>query len=184
MQKILNLGSGKQLVRYPNAEVINVDANSEFKPDIVCNITAESLPLDDGSIDRIWMFHMIEHITKVCRPNVMLECNRVLKSGGEIFITYPEFEKCAKNFLDNLGGLREFWEATLYGRQSHGFDFHVVPMVSELFKHELIDYGFGKFDIKPEESENYNTILKATKLRDVVTREEVVARELFNVVPR
>jgi len=162
-------------------DIINVDANPEFKPDLVCNITVEPLELEDKSINTIWMFHMIEHITKTNRPTVLLECNRVLKECGRIVITYPEFSKCAANFLENKGGNREFWEATMYGRQSHGFDFHVVPMHTPLFKHELIDYGFTDIVDLPEKEENYNTIITGVKKEDVVTREAIIAKEVCGV---
>lgn len=181
MRKVLNLGCGDNLIRLDDIEVINVDANPEFKPDVVCNITVDRLKLEDKTVDTIWIFHMIEHITKTNRPNVLLECNRVLKTGGNLILTYPEFSECSKRFLDNTNGNREFWEATLYGRQAHGFDFHVVPMHTPTFKHELIDYGFKVGNIKSELEEEYNTIIDCEKIRDVVTRESIIAKEVCGV---
>jgi len=125
------------------------------------------------------MFHSIEHVTRICRPTVLLEINRLLKIGGEVIFSYPEFEICSKNLLSNHIGKREFWEATLYGRQMHNFDFHVVPMISKDFRHELIDYGFKYLkDREESELEPYNTILSAIKKKDIITREEVIAREV------
>lgn len=125
------------------------------------------------------MFHSIEHINRVSRPIVLLEINRLLKIGGIVIFSYPEFEICAKNLLTNYRGQREFWEATLYGRQLHSFDYHVVPMVSKLFKFELIDYGFtNSYHITESEQEPFNSILKAIKKKDIITREEVIAREV------
>lgn len=121
---------------------------------------------------------MIEHITKVNRSSVLLEINRVLVEGGIAIFSYPEFSKCAANYLENKGGQRDFWEATIYGRQSHNFDYHVVPMHSELFKHDLIDYGFRDIEIMEEsEQEPFNTVIYATKFEDVVTKEQVIADE-------
>lgn len=139
----------------------------------------ESIPVKNGYFDEVWMFHMIEHLTKILRADVLFEINRVLKIGGTAIFTYPEFEKCAKNFIDNKDGNRDFWEATLYGRQSHSFDYHVVPMHTTLFKHELIDYGFKqiKSDIESE-TESHNTITTAIKSNNICTREDVIAREV------
>jgi len=182
MRKVLNLGCGSNLIKSERLDVINLDANKEFKPDIVCNIIHEDIPLEDDSIDTIWMFHIIEHIVKVNRTTVLLECNRVLKEGGNIIITYPEFEICAKNFIENKNGKRDLWEATLFGRQSDIYDFHVTAMVSKLFKHELIDHGFTNIVVKAEHApEDFNTIINAVKEKRIETREQVIAREVCGV---
>lgn len=152
----LNLGCGaNKLEGYTN-----VDIDKSLEPDLVCDFT-QKLPFESGTVDRIVMFHVIEHIQKVKHRGVLLECRRVLKPEGELVISFPEFSKVAQNWLDNKHGLRGFWEATLYGRQLSPSDFHVCIMDSTEFTHVLTTSGFAVAKCVPESSENYNTVIKA-----------------------
>lgn len=178
--KILNLCCGDS----PSTRegVINVDADANCKPDVLLDLTDPNWPWKNNEIDEIWMFHAIEHLRRDTHGSVLLRMNNVLKMGGRIIFTYPEFKRCADMFLNNDNGNREFWEKTLFGRQKTPHDFHLVPMHSPYFKSFLIDYGFGELEYMEEsEVEPYNSIMKGIKVTHTITREDVVAQEIFNV---
>ena len=178
--RILNLCSGDSPSKMEG--VINVDADENCKPDLLLDLTNPNWPWKNNEIDEIWMFHAIEHLRRDTHGAVMLRINNVLKMGGRIIFTYPEFKRCADNFIANVQGQRNFWEQTLYGRQSTPHDFHLVPMHSPYFKSFLIDYGFGELEFYEEsEHEYYNSIMKGIKVTHTVTREDVVAEEVFSV---
>ena len=177
---ILNLCSGDNPIKKEG--IINIDAVEDYKPDLVLNILTSPLPYKDGEVDTIWMFHAIEHIPSRKREDILFEISRVLHKGGEVIFSYPEFAECSKRFLDNFQGHKEYWQNTLYGRQLTPYDFHVVPMHTPYFRAEIIEYGFGEIKSLPEDSPNeYYTILSGKKVRNICTREDVIAREVFNV---
>lgn len=153
----LNLGCGaNKLEGYTN-----IDINASLQPDIVHDFTT-ALPFEDTSVDQVVMFHVIEHIEKQKHLSLLLNVRRVLKSDGILIISYPEFSKIAQNWLENRAGKREFWEATIYGRQSSPSDYHVCCMDSDEFIYLLKSAGYRITQCIPEPMELYNTVVKAT----------------------
>lgn len=53
----------------------------------VCEFESDKFPIEDDSIDYIRMHHVIEHIKDV--KNVLNECHRVLREGGQLEIWTP-----------------------------------------------------------------------------------------------
>jgi predicted SAM-dependent methyltransferase len=155
----LNIGSGTEKVE----GFLNVDAEPSTNPDILCDITKTKLPIKSGRVDEIIFFHCIEHISKRLHPHVFTEMWRVLKPGGDLFVSYPEFTKCVDNWQKNYKGMKEFWEHTLYGLQRYPSDFHVAIMHTPDFKDFLLDCGFVDIKSCPEPKDWWNTVVAAKK---------------------
>ncbi len=51
--------------------------------------TANRLPFDGGSFDRVFLMQVIEHVKSY--EGVIKECRRILKSNGHLFITTPNY---------------------------------------------------------------------------------------------
>ena len=49
----------------------------------------ESLPFGDEMFDAILSFDVFEHVTDV--EKTLIECNRVLKKGGRLFVVFPSY---------------------------------------------------------------------------------------------
>ncbi len=82
----LNLGCGTK--KFVGAEWINVDAYRSCNPDFVWDLNTTPFPWETGSIDHIYMSHILEHI-----PNwwpAFTECVRILKPGGTLEIRVPD----------------------------------------------------------------------------------------------
>jgi hypothetical protein len=154
----LNLGCGYEKLN----GYVNIDCNEAVAPDVVLDFTTESFPYANGSVQQVVMFHTIEHIQKKFHLGLLLEIRRVLQPEGTLLLSYPEFSKIAENWKTNYLGKREFWEATIYGRQSSPSDFHVSLMDSKQFSCVLISAGYHILHCIPEVDEPYNTVLKAT----------------------
>lgn len=172
----LNLGSGENKLD----EFVNIDAEPKTNPDVCLDFRYEPLPYAEGEVEEIWMLHCIEHIERRYWQGVFAEINRVLKPQGLFVLAYPEFRICADNFVKDHKGQREFWLATLYGRQLYPTDYHVTAVDTPELKTILEAYGFYRILYKPEFSEeNHNTILIARKspINLVVDREEIMNRE-------
>lgn len=171
----LNYGCGETKLK----DYVNIDLEPTTKPDLLLDLRKEPFPYSDDTVDLIQCIHNIEHIERKFWPVILGEFYRVLKPEGALRLAYPEFEVCAKNFLENFRGQRDFWRATLYGRQLYPGDFHVVPMVtSELVGH--LEYiGYHNIKSCPEPGRGYNTFLVAKKGPIPFSKEEIIKREIF-----
>ena len=172
--KTLNLGCGTEKIE----GAINVDMSEKVSPDVLCNIT-ERLPFEDEIFDEVYFFHCIEHIEKYKHVFVLAEIHRVMKLGGTLYISYPEFEEILKCWLNNQDGNRKFWEATIYGRQLYPGDYHFAGMQTLQVKQLFDDIGFGVQQQFPEPDQAYNTVLVAKRLPQTITYEELLYKDVF-----
>lgn len=80
----INLGSGyKRIDGY-----INIDGDSNCKPDFLVDLEKDKLPFEDNSVDEILAHHILEHIGNGFF-NLLKEIYRVCKNGAVINITVP-----------------------------------------------------------------------------------------------
>jgi len=172
----LNFGSGENYL----PGYTNIDLEEKNKPDLVLDIRKSPLPYDNESVELINMFHCLEHIELPYWPGIFLEFHRVLILEGELRLAYPEFETCAKYFIENFHGERDFFRWTLYGMQRWPGDYHVVPMVTGDVVNALFRYGFHEVKSGPEPTEPYNTFLTARKTILPKTREDILREQIFH----
>lgn len=142
---------------------VNIDVEVACKPDLLLNFVAENLPYKTRSVDEILLFHTIEHISKRNHIKLLMECQRVLKVGSQLLVSYPEFLKCVENWKVNKYGIKDKWEQTLYGRQLYPSDYHVCIIHSPDFKLLLHSCGFVDVTYKSEPKEPHNTIMYAAR---------------------
>jgi predicted SAM-dependent methyltransferase len=171
----LNYGCGETKLK----DFINIDVEESVKPDLVLDLKVHPFPYEAETVDLIHCIHNIEHIEQRYWPQIFCEFWRVLKPEGELRLAYPEFEKVAFNFLENTRGQRDFWRATLYGRQLYPGDYHVVPMVTAEVEEYLTSCGFHNIGSAPEPFREYNTFLIANKGPAPMTRENLLVKEIF-----
>jgi hypothetical protein len=156
----LNVGSGNSKIE----GTISIDCEESCKPDLLLNFCAAALPYEEGSVEEIYFFHTVEHIQKRFHGWIFQEFARVLQVGGQVFISYPNFEICSKLFIENSQGRREFWEKTLYGRQLYPSDYHVCAMIPQELHLLLGTLGFEDCQsIAEPGGEFFNTVTRATK---------------------
>jgi predicted SAM-dependent methyltransferase len=96
----LNIGSGQR--RFENAfGWVNVDAVSRpgEEPDLICDVGKEPLPYDDGTIDCIVLHHVYEHFRPGDGHGIVLESHRVLRAGGSLILTLPNWRALAERWL-------------------------------------------------------------------------------------
>jgi ubiquinone/menaquinone biosynthesis C-methylase UbiE len=152
----LNLGCG-----FDKREgFINVDKYSTLA-DVNADIL--KLPFKDNFADEVVLFHVIEHVPYLKHVDLLDEIFRVTKEGGTFYISFPEFEKCSKAFLENKDGQRwKWWVQTLYGEQSHPGLFHVAPILIDRLTEQLEESGFGELEISEDRTD---TALRCKKLK-------------------
>lgn len=81
----LNIGCGaKRLDGY-----VNIDAEPQTNPDVICNIGRDVWPFDDDSADEVVAEHILEHLTTPELFHCMQQLYRVCKSGAQIKVRLP-----------------------------------------------------------------------------------------------
>jgi len=88
--------------RYPNVDI----HNNEIKF-IQANVL--DLPFDDNSIDEVRADALIEHLSFLEEPKFFYEVIRVLRPGGLLMFTVPDFEEIVKKWLVAKDDWKEFF---------------------------------------------------------------------------
>ncbi len=122
--KILNLGSGFRAS--PKENVINIDwsiylrirrnfilkflsplflSKERYKnlinmpKNIMVYNLSKGIPFEDNSVDVVYHSHLIEHLDKDVAKKFLIEIKRVLKPGGIIRISTPDFERYCRDYI-------------------------------------------------------------------------------------
>jgi SAM-dependent methyltransferase len=78
-----------------DAEVVHLDADARLKPDIVCRIGREPIPLPTDSVDIVLAWHVLEHIGQQGESagwfKAWEELYRVLKPSGLLYGESPYY---------------------------------------------------------------------------------------------
>ncbi len=132
----LNLGCGDT-----NAPgFVNVDARPAPHVHHVQRIDRLSAFADD-SVTLIYVSHCLEHVPHVQVPAVLKEWRRVLKPGGTLRISVPDFDLMVDTYLDNQREMRSI-QLPLMGAQDYPFNFHYVCFNAADLSRLLQEAGF------------------------------------------
>ena len=135
----LNVGCGGR--KFDNA--VNIDMTymkGEVEPDVLCNVLA--LPFKKETFKWVCASHIIEHLSKNQHYHALKEWRRVLVPDGKIMISFPEFDVCLQNYLDNYQGNREYWNHTIYGANRWEGDRHLSGVTQTYLTDLLFNVGF------------------------------------------
>jgi predicted SAM-dependent methyltransferase len=135
----LHLGCGKlRLENFINIDIYNENA------DIKLDITNLSI-FNNNKVDEIYICHVLEHIKRNSVLNLILEFNRVLKIGGKLRISVPDFDKVVfeYNTNKNLSKIIGF----LNGGQKNDYDVHYINYNMDFLSKLLVNCGFEEIEI-------------------------------------
>lgn len=185
MKLVLNVGCGKTILKDTNnIKYLNIDALIQKADNYLqWDLIEVPYPLSSNMADEIYFFHCIEHIPENLHPRVLNELRRIIKPTGKIAISYPEFKKCALNYITNKQGQREFWKATIYGRGLTDYDRHISLMDTEYFIKLLNNFGLEVIRYGPEKKEDYNTVVICKKVEPRLSYEQLMGEEFRMNVP-
>lgn len=91
--------------------LVNIGCGSVWHPDWINldsrPVTSEvrtwdadnGLPFEDGSVDGCYASHLLEHLSREDARRLLLECLRVLRSGGVLRLAVPDLEAIAAEYL-------------------------------------------------------------------------------------
>ena len=83
-------------IPHPEWKILNVVADDHV--DYVGNCTDLSL-FGDGSVAEVYMSHVLEHLARRERAQCLLEVNRILETGGKLYIAVPDMTTLCQLFL-------------------------------------------------------------------------------------
>ena len=113
----IHLGCGTK--RLPG--FVHVDARAEVRPDYVADALNLSC-LSDDEVGLLYFCHGLEHIGFGAVGDALAEWGRVLKPGGELRLSMPDFGAIARAYNDGVS-LRLVRYA-LMGGQGYAENFH------------------------------------------------------------
>ena len=95
----LNIGCGPHRAPVPwwNVDVVERDG---VAPDEVVELGR--LPYGDGSCERLYLGHVLEHIDWVALPAYMAELRRVLRPAAEVLAVGPDVERTINRWHQGL----------------------------------------------------------------------------------
>jgi predicted SAM-dependent methyltransferase len=100
----LHLGCGNRKIN----GFVNIDIQESPAVDLIANVM--ELPYKENSIDTIYSCCMLEHFGRnnnlkffrnTCWKDVLNYWYKLLKPGGEVYISVPDFEAVCKEYLNN-----------------------------------------------------------------------------------
>ena len=105
----LNLGCGQNRLE----GYVNADREAAVKPDVVMDLESFPWPFEDGSVDEVVAFHVLEHVGRDPQVfiRIMQELYRVCRGGAQLFIAVPHPRH--DNFFDDPTHVRAITPMTI-----------------------------------------------------------------------
>ncbi|MHB8904519.1 MAG: class I SAM-dependent methyltransferase [Melioribacteraceae bacterium] len=147
----IHLGCGE----INSKEFINVD--SRFFPHIHHISQVQKLPFfPDNYADLIYTSHTLEHIQMLDIKDVLVEWKRVLKPGGILRISVPDFDKILTVYTSNDNSIEVIWKP-LMGGQEYKENSHYSVFNYNYLEKMLIGSGFQEIrNWDPAKVKNHN----------------------------
>lgn len=136
----INLHLGCGYINHP--KFINIDALSAPHIHYIRNIENLSIFKDD-SVDLIYACHCLEHFSYVKVPQVLAEWFRVLKKGGILRLSVPDFDVLLSIYEDSGNEVNSIMNF-LMGGQDYKFNFHKAIFNGSSLSHLLKNAGFNQ----------------------------------------
>lgn len=134
----LHLGCGK--IDHPG--FINIDAiprRHVHYAQAVCRLRR----FDDASVDLVYACHVLEHFSHLQVPAVLREWNRVIKPGGRLCLSVPDFDRILDIYRDTGRDVISILNA-LMGGQEYAYNYHRVAFNKEYLSSLLLAAGFSR----------------------------------------
>jgi len=99
----------------------------------------------DGTVDEVYASHVLEHLGyREKLPRALAEFRRILRKGGTLRVSVPDFEVLCRLFLDpaNSEEQRFHLMRMAFGGQEDEHDFHCVGLTEEFLVGYLLRIGF------------------------------------------
>jgi len=140
---LIHLGCGE----VDSPEFINVDARPRPHVHHVCDVTDLSVFSDDCA-DLIYACHVLEHVPHALLKRTLWEWRRVLKSGGVLRLSVPDFDRILNIYEDSRHDMASILPP-LMGGQSYEHNVHRCAFNRAYLTSKLQEVNFT--EIRPWE---------------------------------
>jgi predicted SAM-dependent methyltransferase len=123
-------------------EFINVDAQPYPHVHYVKNDITDLSMFANGSVDLIYMCHVLEHVHRKEIFDVLAEFKRVLKTGGVLRISVPDFDRILAMY-ESTGRDPDAIISPLLGSHYNAYDIHYWVFTERSLSAILLKAGFG-----------------------------------------
>lgn len=153
----LHLGCGNKKIE----GYVNIDIREDVNPDLIDDISKLN-EIEDNSVDVIYACHVLEHFGRHEYMDVLNRWYSVLKKGGTLRISVPNFEEVSKYYEEtkDLSKLLGF----LYGGQNYKQNFHYCTWDFNSLQSSLKSLGFKevyKYDWREQEHSHLDDFSQA-----------------------
>lgn len=133
----LHLGAGDVILE----DYINIDIRKLTGIDFAIDITRLSF-IGNDMVDEIYTCHTLEHISHTTNMAILTEWRRVLKIGGKLLISVPDFDKIVEVYQASNGSIWDI-KSPLMGEQDYPEDAHYSVYNFAYLKQILLHVGFA-----------------------------------------
>jgi predicted SAM-dependent methyltransferase len=135
----LHIGCGQK----NSPEFINVDARPLAHVHIATDDITSLEDFDSGTVDLVYMCHILEHVKECDLRRVLSEMKRVLKVGGVLRLSVPDFDRLLEVY-DASGKDINAISKQLMGGQDHEYNVHYSVFNHRRLTELLREVGFRK----------------------------------------
>lgn len=107
--------------------------------DIRANVSELSM-FGDKTVEEIYSSNVLEHFPHNKTLYVLEEWHRILKPGGKLWLSVPDFDACVKLYLKE--GLCKWAQYLIWGDQKHELNYHYINFTFANLAKLLVDAGF------------------------------------------
>ena len=134
---------------------INVDARPAPHVHHVCDVTDLSV-FADNSGDLVYACHVLEHVSHMAMRRTLWEWRRVLKPGGVLRLSVPDFDKII-HIYESCSRSMDTILPPLMGGQTYKHDAHYCAFNRQYLSQRLVEAGFSEIrEWDPEAVSNHD----------------------------
>lgn len=131
----LNLGSRDRFI--PGYKNMDIDAHPGV--DFVGDVSDLSR-FEDCSVSAVFASNILEHFPHTRTNNVLTEWKRVLRPGGALYLSVPDFSRAVEIY--HSCGLKDWIQNQLMGDQEYATAFHYAIFDEKRLRDIVMDVGF------------------------------------------
>lgn len=120
---------------------INIDARPQDHIQIVTSNLLQLKMIPDNVADLIYMSHVLEHVSHSKVETTLREMHRILKDGGVLRVSVPDFDKIISIYQENERDINSI-VGPLMGGQTYDFNYHYAVFNDSNLRKAMLKGGF------------------------------------------
>ena len=168
---LVHIGCGKK----NSPEFINIDAQPFAHVHIVTDDITSLADFRDGTVDLVYMCHVLEHIKRDYLKDVLSEMKRILKNDGVLRLSVPNFDRLVEVY-NASGNTIESISRQLMGGQDSEYNIHYCVFNYQRLSELLSKAGFREaLSWDPDNCRYHNFKDKASKRIKINGKEYLIS---------